>query len=347
MDDGSFDKITIVIPTFNRCSYLFRLLDYYRLYAPGIRIVIGDSSLDKNKEINRRTILSLSDSNILHFNYPSDIIGLLKVQDLLNQVNTKYCVFCGDDDFIIPNGINQSVNFLEDNPDFTVAPGHYISFETEVGKGRFCWKPCYAYESNISPDAASRLLSHFANYTATTSYAVNRTDFLNMIFKEAIKFTSDDRFGELLPSMLALIYGKMKHLNVLYAVREFWSGADSRASKNMPDFVREGTFDEKYAKFRECLATHLSRQSQLNIEEAEKTVDTAMHLYYAVNFTLKKKEIKSLSLYKRLFLPGKIVMDNFARSVEDPSSKYYDDFNKIRNHVLHHSRHQSSVGMAT
>ena len=358
-------KFSIIIPTYNRPEYLRRILSYYSEYGEKYNIIVADSSSGENKKSNKKFISSLSNLNISHLSdYPSTINPSHKIANAINYADTKYCVLCADDDFITPNGINQSVDFLEKNPDFTVAHGHYISFylkTDERKKQQFCWQPIYQYKSITFPDAKSRLNFHFSNYTIPTFYGVHRTDFLNMIFEETTKFTDDYRFGELLPSMLTLIYGKMKRLDVLYAARESIPGSTGQNSENLNDFVKAGTYDEKYAKFRDCLAMHLSEKSQLGIKESEMVVDDAMSVYLST--CIMKKESTNYkhilihkmsdildylrlpdwmdegirSGYRKLFLPKQMRMDDFRSSVDVPSSKYYDDFNKIRLHVLSYS----------
>jgi glycosyltransferase domain-containing protein len=245
-NNGLKSDCTIIIPTYNRSNYLRRILNYYNEHGGNSNIIVADSSSDENKKLNKKGISSLSNLTLLHLSdYPTSISASHKVDDALNYVNTKYCVFCADDDFITPNGIKQSVDFLEKNPDFTVAHGYYISFCLKADKRekqKFCWKRGYQYESITFPEAKSRLFSHFSNYYAATFYAVHRTDFLKMIFKETIKFTDDVRFGELLPSMLTLIHGKMKRLDILYAAGD----ADSITSgpyAYLTDFIRAGKYN--------------------------------------------------------------------------------------------------------
>lgn len=334
MDNTNLSKITMVIPTFNRCSFILRILNYYQQNAPCIRILIADSSSDENQAINKRTISSLSNPNISHFSYPVDIHGITKLLDVMNHVDTRYCVCCADDDFITPQGIVKSVDCLENNQDFTIAHGHYISFWTEDDK--FYWEPCSPYESNTSPEPANRFLFHFANYQGLTFYAVHRTDFLKMIFEETEKFTTDTVFAELLPSMLAAVHGKIMHTGVFYSARTRHFARLGRPHFN--EYIRDGIFNEMYDKFKECLSSHLSEQSGTSIENAAKIVDNGTHLYYNVNFKMKEKDIQSLSLYEKLFLPGKKSMEEFANCLESPSSDHYADFNIIRDHVLAHPK---------
>jgi len=361
--------ITILIPTLNRPDHLKRILSYYNDYQIAHSIIVADSSSDENKELNKRVISSFSNINISHIdNYPlaTNIYG--KLSDALNSVNTKYCVFCADDDFITPNGINQSVDFLEHAPDFTVAHGLYIRFwvESNEAETRFCWELVYfppgiktylkpadalshvSTKSSITfPDAEKRLRYHLSNYFMSTFYAVHRTDFLKLILDEALKFTTDYQFAELLPSMLTLIYGKMKCLDVLYNVRD----KDSVRFAHLPsvgDFVKAGTYNEKYVRFRDYLAMHLSKESKLDAAASKKVIDDAMSVYmkrytyrqvllYKIGGVLDylpdrmNKGIRAL--YRKLFLSRQV--PNFSTELP-PSSEYYDDFNKIRLHVLSH-----------
>lgn len=346
---------TILIPTYNRSDYLRRILSYYNENAGNYNIIVADSSSNENKKRNEKIISSFSSINISYINYPSEINLHYKIADALNHVNTKYCVLCADDDFVTPNGIDQSTDFLEKNQDFTVAHGYYISFylKTDKKKQHFYWDPIYPYKSITFPDAKSRLNYQFSNYYPTF-YAVHRADFLKMIFEETTKFTDDYRFGELLPSMLALIYGKMKCLDVLYAARELIPTSTSGRVENIRDFIKNDTYDKKYTKFRDRLAVHLSKMSQLDIEESTKVVDNAMSAYmaeypedYKDIVIHKMKEIldhlglpdwidKGIrALYRKLFLPKqKDSFLNLKSSIEGHYFKYYSDFKKIRLQVF-------------
>jgi hypothetical protein len=66
-------------------------------------------------------------------------------------------------------------------------------------------------------------------------------------------------------------------------------------------------------------------------------VDRGMDIYYKVN-NVNREELRKLSIYDKLFLPGETMMKNFAEELEMPSSKYFEDFSNIRNHVLKHSQ---------
>jgi len=236
-------KVTILILTYNRPNRLKRLIDYYSGYNVDYNIIIADSSSTENKVLNKETISSFPNLKILHLDVYSDKINPLhKLVDAIKYTKTKYCLFGADDDFITPNGINQSVDFLENNQDFTVAHGHYISFYSKnkkKGEKKFYWRLGNTVKQITFSDAKSRLIEYISNCSISTFYSVHRTDFFKMILKEILKFTNDERFSEFLISIFPLIYGKMKCLDTLYAAREIIISSAGITNKTFYDFIKE------------------------------------------------------------------------------------------------------------
>jgi len=346
---------SILIPTFNRPRHLSRILSYYNGFEENYNVIIADSSSAENKKINKKSILLFANLDIQYIDkYLSKIELLYKLSDALSYINTKYSVLCADDDFITPNGINKSIDFLENNEDFSVALGDHISFYLKNENKReekICWDSSPYLDKSITfPEAESRLASHLSDYQLTTLYAVHRTDLLKIIFKDTVKFADDDRFGELLPTMLTLIYGKMKHMNVLYCAREIIRDSSGRTSKNFFDFINNGTYEKKYNKFRECLVKALVSKEDISKEKAQKLIDKAMNKYLGSSmFKLKLragliaglKRINGLyallkkfyNVYRRFKTSKKkiSVLDRSpAIEYDNQENPYYEDFIRIK-----------------
>lgn len=347
-------KISIIIPTYNRPNYLKRILSYYDQNKNDFKIIVADSSSEENKRLNKEVIFSLSNLKILYLDhYDEKISPSNKLTDALSQVESEYCLFCADDDFITLNGINQSVDFLENNQDFTIAHGRQISFYIK-NKNNIYWKINDLIESNVFEQAKDRINEHLSKYPIPTFYGVHKTNFLKMIWSETLKFTEDERFGELLPSMLTLIYGKMKCLDIFYSAREIDFLSGGNRFETIRKFIKKGSYNKKYARFKNCLAFHLSKNSELNIEESNKIIDQAMGAYlrknYPNNFKFKIKNILNYlpkEIYykirltytksKLIFLkPKKDIMD----FLNNPSSKYYEDFDRIKKCVISHIKYE-------
>jgi len=344
------EKFTIIIPTHNRPNRLRRIFDYYSGYRSGYNIIVADSSSDENKRKNKEVVSSLSSLKILYLDhYYSEIDPWHKFADAVNRVETKYCLFCADDDFVVPNGIEQSVYFFEKNEDFTVVHGQTVSFYPK-NKGEFLWQIDYLSQPNIFSDAKSRLIEHLANYSVATFYGVHRTDFLKMIFRETLKSASHGRFIELLLTELTLVYGKMQCLNGFYSAREMILDSAGIASESINDLIKKGEYKKNYALFRECLSFHLRENSELSAEESGKVVDNAMSAHLEkFRPSLRKKFLMDILDYlpapvsrriQLIYRTAKLKIlkpeSDLLKSIKDPSSGSYGDFIRIRDCVASH-----------
>jgi len=340
-----FDKITVIIPTHERHQYLKRSLDYWS--QSEFQILVVDSSGDKFQ--------GQVPDNINYFHYPNKPF-VEKLIDGLGKIDTEYTVLCADDDFITPTGLNACIEFLEDNKDYIVAHGQYIAIVPPGNNlepdGHFCWRQKYLSASNEFEDAVDRLRYHFKNYSCPTFYGVHRTSIMLLIKQETEKHTNETRFAELLPSMLSVIYGKVKRLDSLYCARE-----RTLKKGNMPSlisYMNNGTYDKKYERFKNCLAKHLSKEADINILEAGKVVDMSMDKYLSRMVKNKKKSLRS-KLKKRMVQfserskVGGFLKDiyNFVISSQYRSPFYFTDwpyskdseaFNLIKTHVLKYNK---------
>lgn len=350
-------NFTIIIPTYNRSQHLKRNLNFYdEISSLNYRIIIADSSTKENKLKNKDIINSFPSLEIIHLDdFHKKIRPFHKVYNALSNVKDSYSVFCADDDFITPNAIKKCVDFLENNPEYACAQGDYVSFKVDNTKKTFFWREKYIHQESITfSNPEKRLKTHMSNYMQTF-YSVHKTDILKKSFKEAKKNSDDFRFGEILPSMITLIHGKMKKLDVFYAARESNLESAGRTTPTILDFIEEGSYNEKYKKFRTCLSKHLSKKSDIDFNQAKKIIDDSWHKYLNSRI-LKKNNYKSIStrLSRTLTsfnLPNrldhiireyynKIILQPIKNSkwnVTIPDTEYYKDLKTIRKHVLEHN----------
>ncbi len=360
-------KCTVVIPTYNRPNHLKRILSYYHQYGKNLPVLIADSSTEENKSLNRETVATFLNTSFSYIDkYDSNTHPYHKILDALKRVSTKYCTLCADDDFVTPNGIMQSVDFLEHNPDFTVAHGRYIRFKLEDNgpDTKFLWyndylppkintssKPASKLNdindawSIAFPGAVDRLRYRLLDYPLPTYYAVHRTDFFRLAWEETLKATDDILFAELLYTMLTLIHGKMKCLDVLYGARSPRVIVYDRHF----DKYSAAKYKEGYTKFKSCSAMHLSEMSELDIAASGKVIDDTWAVYMKkLHYSRKLAGIKVLlshlpvwmdkgiiKLYRRYLRPWHY-RDSPVFADKPPSPEYNNDFEQIRQTVLLH-----------
>lgn len=346
--------LTIIVPTHNRYKYLLRLLKYYDSYDFPVRILILDSSSD-NPE--KRDLVSLFGNKQVEHRKFSPVIHVgEKIGQGIQDIATPYAVFCADDDFITPTGLEKSVGFLESNQDYIVAHGRYIVFNRFEDKTDITeWKSVYGDKSIDSDDCGSRLLSHLSDYRMPTFYGVHRTDILKEILKASRRYTDDYRFGELLPTAMTTVYGKIKVLDCLYSAREYDGFSTGQSCSTLSDFIVQGSFDKKYERFKKCLAGTLCDQAGLSYGASEKLVDRAMDRYLKKNYGLSMNALRFKLMIKKSVI-GKVINSTGLLSAyrklksnlkqfsdkpvvppgipyEDPTHPYYSDFSRIREAV--------------
>ena len=91
---------------------LRRILNYYNSYHIEFNIIIADSSTNINKKLNKKIAASFPKLKILYIDkFSEKLVSHHKFAEIVKYVKTKYCVFCADDDFVVPNGIKQAVDF--------------------------------------------------------------------------------------------------------------------------------------------------------------------------------------------------------------------------------------------
>jgi glycosyltransferase domain-containing protein len=354
-------KCTILVPTYNRPHYLKRILDYYNdsNQRNRFQFIVGDSSHFNERKENKQIVQSFAGLHITYIdNYSEKLNSLQKFADMVQKVKTRFCVFCADDDFVTPDGIMEAVDFLDKNKDYAVAHGHYVRFYLSKGKIKphFAWAPRYpAYSSIAYADAKSRLTFHLSNYNVPTTYAVHRTTELKKAYREFIKSGVDPwLFGEILPSVLTLIYGKMKKLDVFHSARD---SSTFKGAKwpSLVDFIENGTYAKNYAKFRKCLAQNLSKTGKIKLKEAEKTVDDAMALYIARCYAERKNKTGKLGkifnalglpdgldegfrkIYRKISAKKELKSDAFWESLDNHASAAAKELEAVKKCVLEHA----------
>jgi len=152
-------------------------------------------------------------------------------------------------------------------------------------------------------------------------------------------------FAELLYTMLTLIHGKMKCLDVLYGAR---SPRVIVYDRHFDKYSAE-KYKEGYIKFKSCSAMHLREMSELDIAASDKVIADTWDVYMKkLHYSRKLAGIKVLlshlpvwmdegiiKLYRRYLRPWHY-RDSPVFADRPPSPEYNNDFEQIRQTVLLH-----------
>lgn len=209
--------LSIIIPTMNRSDFIGRLFEYYKSIGFDGFLFIGDSSIGLQKESVKKLVDYYNDKlKIKYMYFPPKIFFNASVcfSELLQFVSTKYAVFSGDDDFLVPEALDDCIKFLNENVDYASARGKRVVFKLDHNGAfgniiSFAWVHQTELESNSSVDRWIAYMRH----TISTQYFVHRTNTWKEMYKNVNKIKLNYIGTELLPCSVSALSGKSKELN--------------------------------------------------------------------------------------------------------------------------------------
>lgn len=220
---ATLKDITTYIPTINRPQYLDRCLNFLSSYKEELNILVFDSSDSLNKKLNidicdKYSDLSISYISEMDIDKQFHNMGQIFYYVLQNHIQTKYVTFCGDDDFIFVHNFIPHMNFLEENPDYIVCHGNIILFKESHGNLTYLNTACSM--DLFQEDPIDRFLWYCLNASSIQYGVIKTADML-----KAHRFCDeiDHRWlsPEVLPTILTVLYGKVKNLGTLCALQEW------------------------------------------------------------------------------------------------------------------------------
>jgi len=215
-------SVAILIPTKNRPEFLIRQLFFYSLVGAKNPIYILDSSDHELPDFASKAIAKFSCDFPISYEKNSKLNERQAIGVLLKKCREPFCAFNGDDDFLVPSGLESAAKFLGENPDYRVAHGQGRIFHSSnvdlmirrlVGAGDY-WKAPDFSDSNL----LLRLEKYSNNYFVPM-FSVHRTSEFNHDWRNNDNNPSMS-FGELMPNFITIARGKAKFLNVPYLVRQ-------------------------------------------------------------------------------------------------------------------------------
>lgn len=209
------ENVTVIIPAHNRPERLQRLLDYYR--GTGLRVIVPDSS-------DALFTGRMDPEQVVYLHRPG-LHFLLKIREILPMISTRYVFYCADDDFIVPEAVCEIAEFLDRNPSYSCAQGHYLTFTPRGDGVRFTPRYIRSFDSYVDGDSAvERLTGQFGMY-ASVLYGVVRTDAFIRTYQYCFDSKGEPRFRNLYLAEeffhnSMLIHGCYATLPCFYSARE-------------------------------------------------------------------------------------------------------------------------------
>ena len=323
----NLNKITVVIPTYERHKFLIKKIKYWSNFEVDVHIIDGSE-----KPIDHLKLDNLKRVKYHHIKILSEVDRL---KEILPLINTKYSILSSDDDFLLPNALNDCVNELERNKDLISCYGQTLSFYkfNNIVKFFRTDKGLYNFENN-SHTPLERLQNQMKNYTPSIIYSLMRTEYFKNIF-DVENFSRFKYYSslEIRATLLINYYGKSKVVDSLLVLRNkeekpaikrnlkntsfFFTMYHPKQKKNRKDFINE-------------LVKSVKKISQVNENQISKIFEKVLRTYFI--FTIKrffKKKLFLLFINNFSFFFKRRKNQKLSKLVEFSDLNYYCDLKEI------------------
>ena len=264
------DKLTVVIPTYNRPKYLRRSLHYWG--RTDFMVIVADGS---EKQFDGEI-----PSNVSYF-HENELNPTLRSFTALQKVRTPYVVLCADDDFFSLKGIFACIDFLNNQSDYASVQGHAIEFEIE-DKNNITVRTLNDKRigHRIDGNAAIERLSQLFDEYVYQIYSVYRTPMLKLAIETCVD-QKNGSYMELTAAIVPSIFGKHKVLPIFYSARENLPGSGSSTVEALRfDILNtEGMLD--YAQWRDKISRIYSEAEGVPLNVALEIVEDTFAKYCA------------------------------------------------------------------
>lgn len=162
----NLQKITVVILTFERSSWLKSVLNFWG--NKGVRVVVVDGSAEY-----AAGIVSGREEWLTYVHAPVSVIERMAIAAEL--VTTEYVIRSPDDEFFCPSFLDKAVGFLDENLDYVSCQGITVSFT--LGGSSPSWGlhyPELLQRLENHKSSSERYLAEVKNYAVRHYYSVSR-----------------------------------------------------------------------------------------------------------------------------------------------------------------------------
>jgi len=272
MNTAPSESLTFCIPTHNRPEFLQRLLNFFEQTGVRQSIQIIDSSETMAASQNRSVIDAVRST--LNISYAhADLPIVEKCCDVLSRVETPFVAFCADDDFQFPDLVDECVEFLEANHDYTTAQGRVIHVSNVVSHRDNVYRCSLGEARDIDQHDAAERFEAMASHTHSTFYGIHRTTSLLRAFeitRDHTDYQAARVFMESLLLGLSALAGKIK---VLPGVQYIQQTHGTNDAVLIPRIVDRDQAQELYQRYRAALVTEIMAMSNKPKHEAEMLVE--------------------------------------------------------------------------
>ena len=126
---SNLSNLTIVIPTFNRQTYLIRQIMYLSNYS--VKLIIVDGS---NEKISEKFINELKLCKDFEYIHSIEMSYVERIKFATKKVKTNFAMCLAEDDFLVFTGVNKAIDILKNDNSLSACFGQAAGIDYKKKK---------------------------------------------------------------------------------------------------------------------------------------------------------------------------------------------------------------------
>jgi glycosyltransferase domain-containing protein len=234
--------------------------------------------------------------DIEYVQYPDDVdfrCYFAKMHDALQRVRTPYVMYADNDDFLIAGGIERSIDFLDNAPEYVCCGGGIAGFSVFAPTGspnpglvgafnKFSFR--YAAEDrslDLGQSSVTERMMAGGQYS-WAYYGVYRAPVLESIWRELVELNlSDLMLHEWFGGLRTLSFGRARSdPTVIGYMRQYWTTMRTSFSKDWVHHLVRSRFSTDFTAIVELLSKAAADSDGVNPDEVAEKLRQSFQAWY-------------------------------------------------------------------
>ena len=277
---SNLSNLTIVIPTFNRQTYLIRQIMYLSNYS--VKLIIVDGS---NEKISEKFINELKLCKDFEYIHSIEMSYVERIKFATKKVKTNFAMCLAEDDFLVFTGVNKAIDILKNDNSLSACFGQAAGIDYNKTK-----KKSYLIDYGLSlknysisqTNPLDRLFFAFNSYRSFSPYAVFRKKNFETIWSN-IESCSCLELTEYEHAINTLVIGQIKTIDEIFWIRSqeldsIDSKLDGSRKNNFNKWYKDKFFEDEVKKFKKRASKNIAFHLEYSQNEALNLLDSLIFL---------------------------------------------------------------------
>jgi glycosyltransferase domain-containing protein len=280
------NKLTMILVLKDRATCTARWLSWAKFIGVTHRIIVADGSLgnENYKLFNNDNLYKRLDLEYVRYKPDNTLSDFChKMLSAIKSVNTPYVLFMANDDLIFPDGLNMSIEFLEQNKDFGFARGKVMQFclrkaiepaiDNLYGRAVIFNAPYWDQPSLTSHSSVTRVKQQICNGSSLW-HDVMRKDFAYKLYELQLELSVKDlNFNCIITDFLGAAESKSfrttKWLYMLQQVGSVSLGIEMiLTAPTQFEWLRKEHWRDDYEKISHAISMSMSVNDNISLDHA-------------------------------------------------------------------------------